>query len=650
MTKWKTKNHHRKEHGSKSKQRENPQNIPLFENVYEGMENADDKQNDYENENQNSTLDNILETSPEDVREEIQERAKNFGKKWEDAAVDFQTNNPIVALESQLGDTLDNLGNFQDFDVSSMAQTFDIGNLTNAGTAAQNVADSFRVDKRGIEKTMNEVTSSMKTLSIVFSNVFRLLGEKIRELKIRIQLIILYMDNYVKLIIRRMANALTQNSATQKEIDIFQQQTQKFITTMLVWYFVYNWYYIVFFLQDEDDIRYTFDGDKIKGYNTFLYGAFGPACRVVESFNWTILQGAKLKNYLPNAVIMLILFFVFFTLVNSNFQGSLLTDFFNAMRGQYSFSILSLISTLIVFRYSIGWFFGSVENGDLQMHSMVAKQQSIFAICFFLVLFIVTFMCYMIWTIAVNIPLAMFFITSYLVLYSFFGVFFYEGLGSFSIITGISNSIDQLEPDLRADSCKYNLHAPLFSSLWFKDMAKYLIEKAKTTVNFLTLSMFEILLLLMLLGGIGLYRKEWTASMVGKVSKGFMEPGSMGETFKQLFFWLIIINVLLIVLLCMFLYKKWNAFMNIGKNEDTVVVRSQEINLPSSSSNAVQHQQGEEQNRDEDKQGEMNEDKEEEKEEQEGKDEEKEEERDEQGEMNEDKEEEEEEKEEEKEK
>ena len=573
MTKWKSKKHmHRKEATTttKSTKMENPQNIPLFENVYEGMQNENENENENEKEetpdqeNQGNLLDNILETSPEEMRKEIQESAKNFGKKWQDAASDFETNNPIVALEAQLGDTLDNLGNFQDFDVSSLAQSFDTGNLTNAGTAAQNIADSFRIDKGGIEKTMNEITSSMKTLSIVFGNVFRLLGEKIRELKIRIQLIILYMDNYVKLIIRRMANALTQNSATQKEIDIFQQQTQKFITTMLVWYFVYNWYYIVFFLQEEDDIRYTFDGDKIKGYNTFLYGAFGPACRVVESFNWTILQGAKLKQYLPNAVIMLLLFFVFFTLVNSNFQGSLLNDFFNAMRGQYSFSILSLISTMIVFRYSIGWFFGSVENGDLQMHAMVAKQQSIFAICFFLVLFIVSFLCYMLWTVAVNIPLAMFFITTYLVVYSFFGVFFYEGLGSFSIMTGISNSIDQLEPDLRSDSCKYNLNAPLFSKLWFQDMATYFIEKAKTVVNFLTLSMFEILLLLMLLGGIGLYRKEWAASMAGKVSKGFMEPGSMGETFKQLFFWLIVINVLLIVLLIMFLHKKWKAMMEGG--------------------------------------------------------------------------------------
>ena len=235
---------------------------------------------------------------------------------------------------------------------------------------------------------------------------------------------------------------------------------------------------------------------------------------------------------------------------------------------------------MIVFRYSLGWFFGSVENGDLQMHAMVAKQQSIFAICFFLVLFIVAFLCYMLWTVAVNIPLAMFFITTYLVVYSFFGVFFYEGLGSFSIMTGISNSIDQLEPDLRSDSCKYNLNAPLFSKLWFQDMATYFIEKAKTVVNFLTLSMFEILLLLMLLGGIGLYRKEWAASMAGKVSKGFMEPGSMSETFKQLFFWLIVINVLLIALLIMFLYKKWKAISPLDDDNKTSTEPSQEVNIP----------------------------------------------------------------------
>ena len=40
MTKWKSKKHmHRKERGSStSTQIENPQHIPLFENIYEGMQ------------------------------------------------------------------------------------------------------------------------------------------------------------------------------------------------------------------------------------------------------------------------------------------------------------------------------------------------------------------------------------------------------------------------------------------------------------------------------------------------------------------------------------------------------------------------------------------------------------------------------------
>ena len=137
MTKWKSKKHmHRKEATTttKSTKMENPQNIPLFENVYEGMQNENENENENEKEetpdqeNQGNLLDNILETSPEEMRKEIQESAKNFGKKWQDAASDFETNNPIVALEAQLGDTLDNLGNFQDFDVSSLAQSFDTGN------------------------------------------------------------------------------------------------------------------------------------------------------------------------------------------------------------------------------------------------------------------------------------------------------------------------------------------------------------------------------------------------------------------------------------------------------------------------------------------------------------------------------------------
>ena len=88
----------------------------------------------------------------------------------------------------------------------------------------------------------------------------------------------------------------------------------------------------------------------------------------------------------PHVIIMFLMFIVFFLLVNMNFQTSLLVDFFNSMRGQYTYSVLSVITIAIVIRYSIGWYFGPMKLGNMEMWWMVSKQQTIFSICLFAVL------------------------------------------------------------------------------------------------------------------------------------------------------------------------------------------------------------------------------------------------------------------------
>ena len=532
------------------RKRENPKNIPIFENIYEPPKSSiiEGMSNDLED--TNTKAGNIIKEGTQAVGKDLM---NSLGK---------VNQNPIAKLENQLSSSIDNLSGLSE--LSNLGDTFkdlDVLNINEFGDTAKNISSMFKIDVKGITKVVNKITGSMRSLSGVIGSVSRQLAERIHQIKIYIELFFRRINKIIDDTLESIANALTQNTATEKEIQIFKDQSQKMTTMMLVWYFVYNWYYIIFFLEKEDEILYEFDGNKLKDYNTYLYGAIGPAYRVIESFNWCILKFGLLKKYIPTPVIMIILFFVFFILVSGNFQGSLLMNFFNAMRGKYDTSILSLLTILIVGRYSVGWFLGDEAKGDIDMASIVSKQGSIFSIGFFSVLLFISTVMYTMWTVAVSIPLGMFFISTYLTLYTFFGVVFYEGLNAGMVITGITNSIDTLEPDLDDEMCSVE-NMRFGSYPWWRALPKRIINFLKGIVNYTSINMFEILLLLMLLGGIGLYKKEWNSAIKGKVGMsnidgGLLAPNGISSIFKQLFVWLIIINILLIVILCMFLYKKY---------------------------------------------------------------------------------------------
>jgi preprotein translocase subunit SecG len=553
------------------KKHHNPKNIPIFEDIYkppqsstiiEGME-GNDLENTTDSSSKNVDNEEIGKVIEDKIKDTVD--IKKIGKNWSNTVHSISASDPIADLENKLSDSLDSLSSFGD--IASLGDSFNNLDTNNFANTADNITDNFKIDTKGIKKVIEEITSSMKTLSMVFAGVFKQLAERVRQYKIYIQLYILKINKHIDVMLTNMANALTQNTATVKEIEIFKGQAQQFTTMMLVWYFVYNWYYIIFFLEKEDNVLFTFNADILKKANTYFYGAFGPACRVIEKFDKAILSFGVLKKWLPTPIIMILLFIVFFILVGNNFQSAIITTFFDSMRGQSSTSILSLLSVVIVVYYSLAWFFGSKINGNMEMTSIVSKQQSIFAICFFLVLFILALIVYVMWTVTVNIPLAMFFISSYLAIYTFFGVVFYEGFNAGSIITGITNSIGNVESDFTADGCTPK-DVRIGTWVWFKGLFPRLINYLIEIVNFSAINMFEILIFLMLLGGIGLYRKEWASAIEGKVGMGSSEGGIMSangiqNVFKQLFIWLVIINVLLLIILGIFLYKKFKTMREL---------------------------------------------------------------------------------------
>ena len=142
------------------------------------------------------------------------------------------------------------------------------------------------------------------------------------------------------------------------------------------------------------------------------------------------------------------------------------------------------------------------------------------------------------------------------------GVFVYEGFNCFNIIAGINDTIDTIKPDLTDAACK-----PEFE--WSK-IPRYIYDWTSRMITYASVNMFEIIIILTLLGGIGVYRKQWTTAAAGKVGSIFSGPFSIQESFKHLFTWLILINVLIVILMCMNLYNKYKLITGIAAGGDGI--------------------------------------------------------------------------------
>ena len=536
------------------KKRENPRNIVEFENIYERPQSS------------NSIIEGMEDK--EGPLEDIKEKVDDVTNRWSDALDPSKIKDPITGLENQFENILGSMDNLQEFGSTfeSVGKGFaDAGkDVASGATALKNV---FDIDQKSIQGSINKASGSVESVTSIIKKVINIFGQKLAAFRIYTQILILKANRYVKKTITRMANALTQNTATQEEIDIFQDQTQKFITLLLVWYFVYNWYYIIFFLEDGDNIRYKFDVNYLKTISKYLYGFFGPGLKPIEKFNQGVLYCANLKKYLNTSVIMILLFIIFYTLVQNNFQTALLKDFFSAMNGKSTPSLLSLFTMCVVLWYSFSWFFGDMSKGNFEASKLFvdAYPGGVWSIAFACVMFVLAFLGYFLWIMSVNIPMGVVMLTGYLVLYTFFGVMFYEGLNFANIFTGISDSVSPISPDLTAEACKPD---PAFLSFeWFQYKIQQFVDFIKKLLGFASVSMFEILIILLLLGGIGVYRKNWTSATSGKVGIGTYTATNLGAVFKNLFAWLIVINLMIIIIMVIFLVKKYKLLTDLDTGD-----------------------------------------------------------------------------------
>jgi hypothetical protein len=407
----------------------------------------------------------------------------------------------------------------------------------------------------------------MQQISSLISHFFQLFFSYLILIRKSVELFLLNFNTYLNKTLTKIAAALTQSTPSTTEMTLFQDQTQKFLMLLMVWVFVYNWYYVCFYVKEEDNIRYTFNADHVQNYSMLLYSMFGPACRTIETFNSIIMWTAKtIQKYVGNNFIYVGMFFLFMTLVAANFQTVLIIDFFNALHHQYGTSVISIFTMGCVAYYG----FKYVKNDS------IIPSFFWWAFPFGIVLFLIALVFYIMWTVAVNIPLGILFIFTYLFVYSFMGVLFYQGSNVFNTFTGISENISNIEPDLTKDDICINPPGFHWSSLHH-----YVWYYMKKTGNWMTAYMFEILIILMLFGGIGLYSKQFKSSIAGKFSASSMSPASIKESFKFLFTWLIIINIILIALLITFMVQKYK-YIQSEIPPANVVLPGADVDVPES--------------------------------------------------------------------
>ena len=412
----------------------------------------------------------------------------------------------------------------------------------------------------GLTKSISEVAGLIKmTIQSLVS--YLILAKK------TIELFILEFNQNLTEVITKMSNALTQGTATIKEIDIFQQQTQMFIFIMTVWMFVYNWYYVFFYLEKEDGIRYTFETASLQDYSETLYGAFGPSIKLVEWINWglvTISNKVKhgviplIEQKIPNAIIYVFLFVMFAILVSSDFQSILIVDFFKALQHDISpSSILYITSAISISFFAINYFFRESGIGEYLYN--------LFGWLTFVPYIILLFF-YVGWTTSVSIPLGVIFLIGYLVMNFFFAVFYYEGFNAMNIFSGVSEDIAPIGPDINAGDVCFDYESP---SWWEYITTRpsvvviYLWHYFKRIINYITAYMFEIIIVLLLLGGIGTYSANFQNAIAGKVGMSAFSTSSVKQAFKQLFTWLIMINIIIIVLIVMFAYRKYRQIQSL---------------------------------------------------------------------------------------
>jgi hypothetical protein len=268
-----------------------------------------------------------------------------------------------------------------------------------------------------LKKAMKMALDNLKRILFL---VFEWIGKKIKLAGEKFKSFCLHFrDNFNYLVIV-IANALTSNNASVPEIKVFSSEIMKFTTVLFTAVFLYNWYYLMFHLNPED--RLTIDiTQSVLEPMPIVYAFFGPSLRVVELLDWVLLT--KIPEYTRKVtgeegkpLQFLFIAISFFMLVLSNFQTMVLTSFLNALSFNSTESILSIITSVVVFGYGAKFIFW--DSGIFGKASQLSGMMAAFAIfgCLLLAIF------YMLYISFFGVPFGVLGVNTYIFIYSFFAI------------------------------------------------------------------------------------------------------------------------------------------------------------------------------------------------------------------------------------
>ena len=183
------------------KKRENPKNIPEFEDLYDRPQMSNVVEGFHVNEyledvkrkvDKKKTPEMLDQEKTKDqesgVKKELDRLSTRAGSAYNKDGID----NSIDSLTNQLGSSVDSLSMLQDPSgmASSMASAYS-SKTSGAKDAAANVSSSVKENTGGLQKTIDAASESVTSVVKIFANFLIIIGKKLQIIRIKIKLFML---------------------------------------------------------------------------------------------------------------------------------------------------------------------------------------------------------------------------------------------------------------------------------------------------------------------------------------------------------------------------------------------------------------------------------------------------------------------------
>ena len=577
----------------KKKRSENPKKIPILENVYESEEKGSGMGSVF------SSPENIFTSffeSPQTIKEgltlpgNLRSNAPGSNQSASDRLTDFMDKNKKnlnsnltdsqIAYANKMTETqaqIDKL-KYNVMNIDKMSTDFS-EDINAKPPDASSPSEQNLMKQQGKDAT-KEASEALTRIGYVIKLMIQKL---VKWTNLRIAKFKLQMYKFVlkyKQIVTSIAQALTgyelqpdgskKYYVTETETKTFSKEIVRFLTILMSWVFLYNWYYLMFFLKPEQQFKLNLNNLYEK--HSMVYAAFGPSLRAVENIDWFILEFLpRIRYFIPsNGILFFIMAIIFITLVQKGKQWTIMNDFFNAINKSYTTSVLSalVISCIVIYGLAFAGYFASLFNFALLKTWYTA------------LLWIIITVIYLLCIITLGVPIGMLAVCGYFFFYSFFGIIMYNGFAIGPVLKAISEQITNIS------SVNFDT-----SNMSWTQWAYTMLQKF---VKYFFHFMFEIFILYALVNGLINYIKGYNVPLTetATLQNAFSSAGAFKEAFRRLYTWLIIINVLLIVLIGVIMKFKYDAIKHLAPNQpfntDTGETMFQKLmNVGSMTKNAV---------------------------------------------------------------